>query len=273
MDFPKNKEHLRQSILSDDTLVVTQKRKLLSQLEEKTEENWMPVWDEYRKEKEESITKNTQKEKWKTYKRLAKFSIIPACIGILAWWTMLSGGINIYAFPGMAWDTRKALLEIQDKAPQYYNLITENIDTIRFEYLESARTRGGYAKQEKDKKIEIVILTEHAKNIPLLASTIAHEACHGKQFHDGRIGYWEKAPFPENNQKIEHECLLVGLDVLELLNGEKQEYAYYKSIGTGDGGYGDTWKNEWDGKDTTNGMIDLLSPKYKEWYFNREKTQ
>lgn len=271
MEAPANKGQFQEILLSDSIFPLSQKRELLFQIQNDSGD-WLPIWKRYIAQKEASNTQEQQRAKRKIYWRLGKVSLIPLFLLVLGWWVMLSGGISIYAFPGMAWQARKALSALEDKAPQYYKLVTDNVDTLRFEYIEQTGSlgRGGYARQERNKKVEIIILIDQAKDLPLLASTMVHKACHGKQFHDGRIEYWERSPLAENRQKVEHECLLLGLDVLEILNGDPRDYEYYKSIGTGSGNYGDSWKKEWDGKDTTNGLIDLLSPKYREWYFDRE---
>ncbi len=145
----------------------------------------------------------------------------------------------------------------KNKAPHYHNLVINNIDILSFKYIEVSSGHDAYAEMTDNGKIKVSLLTQHVLKPSYLAGELVHEACHGKQFHDKRINMQRKEE-DEPRQKIEHECLLLQIDTMEILKNNPKTIEYFKKTGKGSGIYGDNWQKTWIGGDTSMGLMELL---------------
>lgn len=145
---------------------------------------------------------------------------------VFAWsWYSTPFGVHVKGGWNTIKQTRQALVYLRREAPEYFELVTENIDTVRYLFVEIQLDTfySGYTEFSDNGVVQVTILKNGSEQDVLMhAGFLAHEACHGKQFHDGRVPDMTEA-------EMEEECIQVQADVLEQLGVKREIVEYYKN--------------------------------------------
>ncbi len=145
-------------------------------------------------------------------------------------------GIFVLGDPYSVYRYRKVLNQLEDKMPDNYEMIRDNIDKISINYIITGGNYAGHAhKDSAGNNVIRVLENTFVQGKGYAAATLVHEACHGEQFNKNL----PFEPFCEN-QKREHRCNEMGLEVLRKFEGPKRLIDYYEGISVGEGIYGDS---------------------------------
>ncbi|QQS59541.1 hypothetical protein IPN35_01475 [Candidatus Peregrinibacteria bacterium] len=140
-------------------------------------------------------------------------------------WYSTPFGIHVKGGSSTIKQTREALVYLRREAPEYFELVTNNIDTVRYLFVEIQLDTfySGYTEFGDNGEVKVTILKDGSKQDVLMhAGFLAHEACHGKQFHEGRVPDMSEA-------QMEQECIQVQADALEKLGVKREVVDYYKN--------------------------------------------